>query len=410
MLFSKALIPIVREDPSGAESASHKLCIKSGLISALSSGIFTYLPLGYRVLQNIQDIIRKHMRNAGAQEMLMPALQPLTLWESTGRDKVLSEVLLTFQDSKGRKLCLGPTHEEVATDIAKRYVNSHKQLPLVLYQIQTKFRDEIRPRFGLVRSCEFIMKDAYSFDKDEEGLDRNYAVMLESYKAIFDELGLSYVIEEAEVGAMGGSMSHEFLVPVESGEDEVFYCPQCEVSMTSDICPHCKREVETRKALEVGHIFKLLLKYSSVQEACFADESGKRKPLVMGCYGIGVSRLIPAIIEQHADQKGIIWPFSVAPYKALVLNLAVFNGEARETAQGIYNYLREHRLETLYDDRDVSAGEKFNDAYLLGIPYLIIVGKALKEGMIEIEERATGAKQKIPRDGYTHILGKVSDS
>jgi len=408
MLFSKSFIPIVREDPSGAESISHKLCIKSGLVSALSSGIFTYLPLGFRVLNNIQAIIRKHMAAAGAQELLMPALQPMTLWESTGRNKTLEDVMITFHDKKNRHLCLGPTHEEVITDIAKRYVSSYKQVPLTLYQIQTKFRDEIRPRFGLIRSCEFIMKDAYSFDRDESALDVVYQRMLEAYKAIFDEIGLTYVVQDADVGAMGGSMSHEFLVPADAGEDTVHYCPACAKYVSKPACPSCGTAAQARKALEVGHIFKLLLKYSSVLEACFLDEDGKRKPLVMGCYGIGVSRLIPAVIEQNHDAKGIIWPYRIAPYKVILMNLSAGNAEAKEFSLSLYRFLTDKGIDILYDDRDVSAGEKFNDAALLGIPYTIIVGKALKEGAVEIETRRTAQKQRVNKDDREGLYQKVS--
>lgn len=407
MLFSKSFIPIVREDPSGAESISHKLCIKSGLVSALSSGIFTYLPLGYRVLNNIQSIIRKHMSAAGALELLMPALQPMTLWESTGRNKTLEDVMITFHDKKNRHLCLGPTHEEVITDIAKRYVSSYKQVPLILYQIQTKFRDEIRPRFGLIRSCEFIMKDAYSFDRDEPALDVVYQRMLEAYKAIFDEIGLTYVVQDADVGAMGGSMSHEFLVPAEAGEDTVHYCSACAKYVTKAACPSCGAAAQQKKALEIGHIFKLLLKYSSVLEACFLDEDGKRKPFVMGCYGIGVSRLIPAVIEQNHDAKGIIWPYRIAPFKAIIMNLSAGNPEAKELSLSLYRFLTGKGIDVLYDDRDVSAGEKFNDSALLGIPYSIIIGKALKEGAVEIETRRTAQKQRVGKDDRESIYSLV---
>lgn len=409
MLLSRSFIPLLREDPSGAESISHKLSLKSGLVSSLSSGIFTYLPLGLRVLSNIQAVIREHMNAAGAQELLMPALQPMTLWETTGRDKTLADVMISFTDKKNRRLCLGPTHEEVVTDLARRYISSYKQVPSILYQIQTKFRDEIRPRFGLVRSCEFIMKDAYSFDRDEQGLERSYQSMLEAYKDIFDEIGLRYVISEADVGAMGGSASHEFLVPAESGEDSVHVCGKCKTHGSKKICASCGAETEPTRAMEIGHIFKLMTKYSSVQEALFVDEDGKRKPLIMGCYGIGVSRLIAAVIEQHYDPKGIIWPYRVAPYKVNVVNLSVFNNQAQEAAAKIYHSLTTEGVEALYDDRDLSAGEKFNDAYLLGIPYIVIVGKGLKEGVVEIEERATGVKTKIAKDDIEAMLKKVSE-
>ncbi|MCM8823832.1 MAG: proline--tRNA ligase, partial [Candidatus Omnitrophica bacterium] len=302
MLFSKSFLPTLREEPKGAECTSHRLSLKGSLLFMVSSGIYAYLPFGFRVLRKIENIIRKRMNETGAQEILMSALQPLEIWKQTGRDKDLEEVMITFKDRRGRQLCLGPTHEEEVTEIVKRYVSSYKQLPFTLYQIQTKFRDEARPRYGLVRSCEFIMKDAYSFDIDDRGLNFSYEVMFNAYKKIFKDCGLEFVTVEADPGAMGGNISHEFMVPADIGEDTLYFCKDCNLYFKKEgKCEKCGRKLKEEKMIEVGHVFKLGTKYSKAQEAYFLDKDGLRKPIVMGCYGIGVSVIISAIIEQNHD-------------------------------------------------------------------------------------------------------------
>ncbi|MDD5347370.1 MAG: proline--tRNA ligase, partial [Candidatus Omnitrophica bacterium] len=268
MYWSKAFIPTLKEAPQEAESVSHQLMLRAGLVRMLVSGVYSYLPYGLAALENIQKIIRGEMNASGANELLLPALQPLDLWQKTGRDKLLGEVMIQFTDRRGRKLCLGPTHEEVVTDLVRQHVSSYKQLPLILYQIQTKFRDEIRPRFGLVRSCEFIMKDAYSFDADEAGLDKNYDIMHQAYQRIFKRLGLTCLSVEADSGVMGGSCSHEFMVPAACGEDIVWHCPACNVTKPftegeTRACPSCKKPMQKTNSIEVGHIFKLGTKYSA---------------------------------------------------------------------------------------------------------------------------------------------------
>ncbi|MBP9853929.1 MAG: proline--tRNA ligase [Candidatus Omnitrophica bacterium] len=373
MYWSKYFIPTLKETPIGTEAVSHQYLLRAGLIQMLTSGVYTYLPLGLRVLSNIEEIIREEMNAAGANELFMPCLHPLDIWKQTGRDKTLKDVMITFKDGKGRDMCLGPTHEEIITDVVRSHVRSYRQLPLTLYQIQTKFRDEMRPRFGIVRACEFIMKDAYSFDRDKAGLDANYQKMYEAYKKIFKRLGLDVVIVEADSGAMGGDLSHEFMVPAKIGEDEV--------------------EIDGKKqvAIELGHIFQLGTKYSEALGANFIEEDGKSKPLIMGCYGIGVSRVIAAIIEVHHDDKGIIWPREVAPFDVELLPIfKSANDETMILAREYYEKLTALGLKVLCDDRDDTAGRKFNDADLIGIPLRITIGQRnLAEGKVELKDRRT---------------------
>lgn len=391
MLWSKSFIPTLKEAPKEAESESHKLMLRAGLVRMLMGGVYSYLPLGLRCLNNIENIIRQEMNAAGSQELLLPVLQPLELWLKTGRDKTIGDVMFRISDRRGRKVSLGPTHEEVITEVARGFVSSYKQLPFILYQIQTKFRDEIRPRFGLVRCCEFIMKDAYSFDRDEAGLDRNYKLMLAAYKNIFKRCGLNFITTEADTGVMGGSESHEFMVPAESGEDVV----------------------EGKNALEVGHIFKLGTKYSEAIGAHFLDEDGKSKPIVMGCYGIGVSRMISAILEQNHDKDGIIWPDEVAPFKALIVAVDATDSAIMKFCGSLYEDLGREGIECLFDDRDERAGVKFKDADLVGIPLSVIVGKSYKEsGKVDIKDRRShksiSAADKEAANRVREILGGKS--
>ncbi|MDD5080483.1 MAG: proline--tRNA ligase [Candidatus Omnitrophica bacterium] len=407
--FSQQFIPTSRQASRDAEAVSHILGFRAGLFFMLSAGIYSYLPLGYKVIRNIEKIIRKHMNASGAQELLMSALQPIDIWRKTGRDEILKDVMLTLKDRKGRELCLGPTHEELITEIAKRYTKSYKQMPFILYQIQTKFRDEARPRFGLLRSCEFIMKDAYSFDVDEAGLDINYQKMYEAYNKIFAECGVEYVSVEADSGAMGGKVSHEFMIPAEIGEDTLFYCAACNKYFADiEACPTCKGKLHKRTMIEVGHIFKLGTKYSAAQEALFLDSSGARKPVVMGCYGIGVSRMLSAIIEGNNDSRGIVWPVSVAPYKVIV---SILNDKFKDEAVKFSNALDERGAEVLIDDRPESPGVKFNDAALIGIPYILVFGKTFEQkGKVELEIRRTGQKHEFELDKALNYLLEQCDA
>ncbi len=379
MKWSQYFIPTIKEVPAGTEAASHRLLLRAGLVHMLTSGVYSYLPLGLRVLGKISEIIRKEMNAAGAHELLMPALQPLDVWQKTGRDKTLAEVMIQFNTKRGTAMCLGPTHEEIITDLVKAFVHSYRQLPVTLYQIQTKFRDETRPRFGVVRACEFIMKDAYSFDTSMAGLQKNYDAMFQAYKNIFARCGLDPVIAEADSGAMGGRVSHEFLVPAPIGEDKVKAADGTE-----------------QQCIEVGHIFQLGTKYSEALGALYVDEQGKQHPLIMGCYGIGVSRLLATIIEVHHDEKGIVWPLAVAPFSVEILPLQTTDPQVMSLAQSYYDELTKSGIDVLMDDRDESAGFKFNDADLVGIPLRIVIGKrSLAQGAVEIRSRSCAASETV---------------
>jgi len=392
MFWSEAFIPTLKEIPQEAESKSHQLMLRAGLIRQLISGVYSYLPLGLKVLHKIEKIIRQEMDSRGAQELLLSALQPADLWVRSGRDKEIGQVMFRFDDRRGRRLCLGPTHEEIITDLVKQNVFSYRQLPLILYQIQVKFRDEIRPRFGLVRSCEFIMKDAYSFDKDEKGLELSYDKMLDCYKSIFKKCGVDFLVVEADPGLMGGSLSDEFMVPAESGEDLVLQCSNCQFSSSRieelSICPKCKKTLKRLNTIEVGHIFQLGTKYSKAFQANFLDRQGNKKSIIMGCYGIGVSRLISAIIEQNNDDNGICWPREVAPFEVIILPFELGNKKVYDTSLNMYKRLKQNSFEVILDDRDERGGVKFKDADLIGIPLQVILGRSfIKEGKVELKLR-----------------------
>lgn len=373
MRWSQYFLPTSKDVPSGTEAVSHRLSLRAGLVNMLTSGVYSYLPLGWRVLEKIQKIIVEEMDAAGAHQLLLPSLQPLDLWKKTGRDESLKDVMISFKDKKGRGMCLGPTHEEVITHLVANYVQSYRQLPVNLYQIQTKFREELRARYGIVRASEFIMKDAYSFDKDWDALKISYGKMYEAYRNIFQRLSLDVIIVEADSGAMGGDVSHEYLVPADIGEDEVTL-----------------KDGSKTVAIELGHIFQLGTKYSESLGAVFLDEDGRQKPIIMGCYGIGVSRVLAAIIEKHHDEKGIIWPRSVAPFMVEVLSLSSGDKavEVAEAADEVYRALNEAGVDVLFDDRDETGGRKFNDADLVGLPIRVIVGQRnLVNGQIELKRR-----------------------
>jgi prolyl-tRNA synthetase len=552
MRTSQLLIPTLREDPGEAETVSHRLMLRAGMIRKLAAGIYTYLPLGLRVLRKIEAIVREEMNRAGAQEVLMPITSPAELWRETGRWDMYGKELLRFKDRHERDFCLGPTHEEVITDLIRREVRSYRQLPLNFYQIQTKFRDEIRPRFGLMRGREFIMKDAYSFDKDEAGAKLSYQKMYDAYGRIFTRCGLTFRAVEADTGIIGGTSSHEFMVLADTGEETIVYAqggtyaanveraevlPPAgaameaarplrkvptpgvrsveEVTAFLQIAPqqlvktllyqtpgglvavlvrgdHDVNEVKVRKLLgvaaleladpagvaaatgapvgfagpvglrhvriiadhavkairnvvvganeadahyadanwdrdftveqfadlrnaqagdpspagdgilkiargiEVGHVFMLGTKYSQAMNAVFLDPDGKECPAIMGCYGIGVSRVAAAAIEQHHDAKGILWPVPIAPFHLHLLPLSQ-SAAVSDTARALYDSLTGAGVEVLWDDRDERAGVKFNDADLIGAPYQAVIGdKGLAQGTVELKERKTGAVKRIP--------------
>ena len=400
MYLSKYFLPTLKEIPIGTEAVSHQLSLRAGLVHMLTSGVYSYLPLGYRVLSKIENIIREEMNAIGCHELLMPALQPVDIWKKTGRDVTLKEVMITFDDKKGRRMCLGPTHEEIITTIAKDFIQSYRQLPVTLYQIQTKFRDEIRTRFGIVRACEFIMKDAYSFDRDVEGLKKNYDLQLKAYTNIFKRCGLDVIVVSADSGAMGGSVSHEFLAAAPIGEDAV-WLNQDNGQVIKDEEGKAPAGEQWRRqvAIELGHVFQLGTKYSDALGAVFLDEDGKQKPMIMGCYGIGVSRLLAAVIELNCDQAGIIWPASVAPFDVQILPVQANDAESMQLAQQYYKELTAAGVDVLLDDRNESAGRKFNDADLIGIPQRIVIGKRmLAQGQVEIKDRRSGNVTAVAKD------------
>ncbi|MFH0763426.1 MAG: proline--tRNA ligase [Candidatus Omnitrophota bacterium] len=565
MKWTEALIPTLKEDPQDAEVISHKLMTRGGYIRKLFSGAYSYLPLGVKVLEKIESIIREELDSQGAQEVLLPAIHPPEIWKRTGRYDVLGEVLIKFKDRHGRECVLGPTHEEIVTDLVAHNVRSYKELPLILYQIQTKFRDEPRPRFGIMRTSEFIMKDAYSFDCDVDGLEKSYKKMYDAYCRIFEHCGLPYMAVEADPGIMGGSISHEFMVPSEAGEDRIVSCGKCiyaasthvakcapktvnrkpktekklpiaevetpgittiekvsellkaeparlvktliynaddkivallirgdidaneaklmnylkcghleladpktiedatgapagfsgpvglknvrivadysvkdmanfitgankkdahlvnvnfdrdcetkefgdfRVIKNDDPCPACgKVALEMKQAIEVGHTFKLGTKYSDVLGAKFLDKDGKINAAIMGCYGIGVNRIMAAAIEASNDKDGIIWPLSIAPYQIIILALNIESPPVKELADEAYKKLSKHGYDVLYDDRPETAGVKFKDADLIGIPIKVIIGeKNAKKGILEVKDRKTGKIEQIPsKDLESHL-------
>ena len=413
MKASHLILGTQRENPADAEIISHQLMIRAGLVRQVSSGIYNWLPIGKKVLQKVENIIRKEMNIAGAQEILMPMVQPASLWEESGRIDQYGQELLVFLDRHENKFCLGPTHEEIITDLCKNLLTSYKQLPVTLYQIQTKFRDEIRPRFGVMRSREFLMKDAYSFDLDKESLDQSYSVMKEAYKKIFDSLGLDYRIVKADSGAIGGSDSEEFHVLADSGEDLLAFSDKSEYAINAELLtelqdgqdpyslegkpsPDGKGLLKLKKGIEVGHIFKLGRKYSEILNLRIQGENNDIHP-EMGCYGIGASRIVAAAIEQNHDEKGIIWPKALAPFEvALVEVNPKKKDEIKEKSSEIYNLLKENDIDVLWDDREKRPGVKFTDMEVTGIPFTIIIGeRTLETGEIEIKKRQDEKPQLV---------------
>ncbi len=559
MRYSNFFGKTLREDPSEAESPSHRLLIKSGMIRQLASGIYSYMPLAWRSLKKIENIIRSEMDAAGSQELRLPALQPVEIWEDSGRSELFGDNLFHLKDRRDRRLVLAPTHEEAITLLAKASVDSYRDLPLILYQIQTKFRDELRPRAGLIRVREFDMKDAYSFDADENSLDETYENMVRAYKNIYQKCGLHAIQAEADSGAIGGKASHEFLIPVDSGEDVIVLCPNCgyaanleradgirpdlpdetqrdleevstpeirtieelssflkvprsktlksilysvdselvlavirgdlevnevklknllgggtiklatekevadvgmvagflspvnssgikiisdfSVTMGSNFvaganrkdqhlvnvnqprdfdpgllanialtqsghsCIKCNNPLTTQRGIEVGHVFKLGTVFTDKFSANYIDKDGKDKPMVMGCYGIGVGRLLAAAIEQNHDEKGVIFPPSISPYDIHLVSLNTEDPDIREAAESLYSLLGQNGFEVFYDDRNESPGVKFNDADLLGFPIRIIVSpRNLKANQVEMKSRKEATSQAIAMDDVVRII------
>ncbi len=404
-------IQTLHEEPADAEVASHRLMLRAGFIHKVAGGIYTYLPSAVRVLRKIEQIIREEMNRSGGLEILMPSLQPADLWEATGRWEKYGRELFRLTDRHDRSFALGPTHEEVVTSLLSQVARSYRQLPVLVYQIQTKFRDEIRPRYGLLRGREFIMKDGYSFSSTEEEAHAIYRKMQEAYKRIFRSLGLRSKMVEADSGLIGGNLSHEFMIMAPSGEDTVIACTSCDwaaniekASGLSD-CPRCHGAITRETAIEVGHVFYLGEKYSEPMKAVFSDQDGVEKPFVMGCYGIGVSRLLACAIEQSHDENGMIWPVSIAPWKMTVLPLGPKACENTEVHALIGTLENRFPGEVYVDDRDVRAGVKFQDADLKGFPVQVICGeKNLQSGSVEIKVRRTGAREILPLTKVPEVI------
>jgi prolyl-tRNA synthetase len=404
MRWERALIPTLKENPQEAEVLSHQLMLRAGLARKIAAGLYAYLPLGIKVIRRVETIIRDEMEKYGAQELLMPILQPRELWEVSGRWNDQELNMLKLKNREGSEFVLGPTHEEIITGIVRGEVRSYKDFPLNLYQIQTKFRDEIRPRFGMIRAREFIMKDAYSFDVSEEMARKSYANMYKAYISIFRRCGLDFRIVPADPGAMGGEKSEEFIVIAEIGEDIIAACEACDYATGVDTtreCPRCSGKMTSMKGIEVGHIFNLGKKYSKALSAKFLDQNGEECLPFMGCYGIGITRTVAAIIEQNSDEKGIIWPLEVTPYSVVVLCLDQEEATVAESEE-LYQELKDSGIEALLDNRDERAGVKFNDADLIGIPiHLIISRKRVSEQKVEIKRRRDQIKLLIPHKEAT---------
>lgn len=410
MELSKYPVKTYKDIPSDAKLASHRLMLRSGLIKQLASGLFTWMPFGLRVLRKIENIVRAELDNSGAYEVLMPAIQPSELWKETGRWEDYGNLLLKIIDRNDRLLCFGPTHEEVITDIMRREITSYKQLPVNFYQIQTKFRDEIRPRFGVMRAREFLMKDAYSFHLNQQSLDDEYQNMGNAYNKIFTKMGLNFRKVAATSGEIGGSLSHEYHVLADSGEDEIAYCDEenfaANVEMIdSDKAPNGGR-LSFAKGIEVGHIFQLGDKYSKSMGLSVLNNEGKSISPMMGCYGIGISRIVAASIEQNHDEKGIIWPESIAPFEFIIITLNDKKLDITAKGKELYNSMKSVGKEVVIDDRDERPGVKFAEADLIGIPYQIVLSKrGLNQGTVEFVNRKSGAKEDLPIED---LIQKIS--
>lgn len=566
MRWSNYFIPTLKQAPADAEVISHKLLVRAGMVRKVTSGIYSFLPLGLRTLEKAKAIVREEMDAAGALELSFPMVQPGDLWRESGRWDYYGKELLRFQDRHDRDYCLGPTHEEMVTDLVRGEITSYRRLPLTLYQIQTKFRDEIRPRFGLMRGREFLMKDAYSFDVDDAGADASYRGMYAAYQRIFQRMGLRFRAVEADSGAIGGTFSHEFMVLADTGEDTIAVCTQCQYAANverteilwkgtactescapceevatpgahtiddlvkllgvpasrmiktllfdvdgeavavlvrgdrevndakvrnllrasaaelatpgqvqawtgapvgfagpvglslshvyadnelqegtdwivgankadthlrhvdlgrdahlcgyadlrcvtaEDVCPRCGGALELPQGIEVGHVFKLGTKYSQAMNANFLDENGRTLPMIMGCYGIGVSRVIAACIEQNHDANGIIFPPALSPFDLVLINLDPGNAAVNATTERLYTRLRAQGIDVLLDDREERPGSKFKDADLIGVPMQLVVGgKGLGRGVIEGKDRRSGEKVDLPVDGFADAFTRWRD-
>ena len=440
MRLSRYFLPILKENPKEAEIVSHRLMLRAGMIRQETAGIYAWLPLGLRVLNKVTGIIREEQNRAGAVELLMPTIQPADLWRESGRYDAYGKEMLRITDRHEREMLFGPTNEEMITEIFRGYVRSYKDLPLNLYHIQWKFRDEIRPRFGTMRSREFLMKDAYSFDLDKEGARHAYNAMFTAYLRTFARMGLKAVPMKADTGPIGGDLSHEFIILADTGESAVF----CHSDYLSFDTPAADTDFGDRaglqqlvdrwtslyaateemhdeagfaavpedrrlaaRGIEVGHIFYFGTKYSEPMNAVVAGPDGQLRPVHMGSYGIGPCRLVAALIEANHDEAGIIWPDAVAPFNVAILDLKAGDSATAAACEDLYRQLSARGLDVLLDDRDERAGGKFATADLIGAPWQILVGpKGLANGQVELKRRATGERELVsPADAVARICG-----
>ena len=423
MRLSRYFLPVTKETPADAQIVSHKLMLRAGLVRQTAAGIYAWLPLGLRVLDKIAAIVRQEQDRAGAVEMLMPTVQSADLWRQSGRYDAYGPEMLRFVDRHEREMLYGPTNEEMITGLFRDGARSYRDLPRTLYHIQWKFRDEVRPRFGVMRGREFLMKDAYSFDLDEEGLKASYEAMFVAYLRTFARLGLQAVPVRAPTGPIGGDLSHEFHILAETGESALFYDAAIEEVtreelLTADAstiarltglyameeeehakvadCPVPPERLRTRRGIEVGHIFAFGTKYSAAMGFSVQTGDGGQVHPQMGSYGIGVSRLVGAIIEASHDDAGIVWPESVAPFQVGLINMRADDGSVSSAADEIYGRLQQAGVDTLYDDRDERGGAKFATMDLIGLPWQLIVGpKGLANGVVELKRRATGEREEL---------------
>lgn len=430
MRWSQALIPTTKEDPVQARLLSHKLMLRGGMIHQLASGVYSSLPLAARVLRKISAVIREEMDGIGGQEVILPILQPLQLWQQSGRVEQYGPLLFRMHDRKEAEFCLGATHEEVAASLLRDCLHSYRQLPLLVYQIQTKFRDEIRPRFGLMRAREFLMKDGYSFCLDAPQTQKIYQRVRAAYERVFARCGLKVVVVEADSGDMGGSSSHEFQVPTQAGEDILVHCTACGCGVNQEVlgepassqdegshrqalptaCPRCRQSTVTRqRGIEVGHIFDLGTKYANAAGAVVQDGHGRQVPLHMASYGIGVSRVAAAIMEQSAAAARMHWPMSVAPFHVALIAVG-HTDRVKQATDDLYAALRREGTEVLYDDRPERLGLKLKDADLVGCPLRVCIGeRGLQQGVIELQEgREFSSQETVPlQSAVAHIAGRV---
>ena len=435
MRVSRFFMPLLRETPAEAQIVSHRYMLRAGLIRQASAGIYSWLPLGHRVLRKIEQIVREEQNRAGAVELLMPTLQSAELWRETGRYDAYGKEMLRIKDRHDRDLLYGPTNEDMITDIFRTSVRSYKNLPRTLYHIQWKFRDEIRPRFGVMRGREFLMKDAYSFDIDAEGARASYNRMFVAYLKTFARMGLKSVPMKADTGPIGGDLSHEFIILADTGESQV-YCHKDLVDMPvpddvdfdGDLTPHIEQRTSlyaateekhdaeafakipadkqlAARGIEVGHIFYFGTKYSKPMNAKVTGPKGDDVLVEMGSYGIGVSRLMGAIIEANHDDAGIIWPESVAPFRIGLISLKADDPKTKEVCENLYQKLTNAGVEVLYDDTDERAGAKFSAFDLIGLPWQVIVGpRGLANGQVEVKNRKTGERQTLSPDEAFNLL------